>query len=67
MAAREGAVFIERKSKRVSCEVCGATMAVLSIWHHMERTHGKIMTQTHGVDFGGGGGRVCMWYYSHIS
>ena len=51
----EGVTFRERNSTRLSCEVCGSTMAVSSLQNHLYRAYGKIMTQTRGVDVKGGG------------
>ena len=38
----------------VNSEVCGVTMAVPSLRHHLEKNHGRILTQTCGVDSGKG-------------
>ena len=36
-ATGEGPTFIERKRTRISCEVCGETMAASYLRHHMDR------------------------------
>ena len=42
-------MFRERKRTQVSCEVCGAITTASSLRNHMERKHGKILTQTCGM------------------
>ena len=51
----EGPTFPERKKTRVSCEVCGETMADSSLRHHTHRENGIVLPQVRGVDVGGGG------------
>ena len=51
----EGPTVRERNRTRVSCKVCGGTMSTSSLRHHMERSHGKVLPQVRGVDFGVGG------------
>ena len=50
----EGATFWERNRTRVSCAECGGKMAESSLRYHMKISHGIVLTQTIGVDFGGG-------------
>ena len=51
----EGPTFQERIRTRISCEVCGGTMAASSRIQHMEIAHGIVLLQVRGVDVGGGG------------
>ena len=55
MDTGEGSTFRYRNKTRASCEYCRATMVVLLLRKNTERTHGKIMTQTCGVDIIVGG------------
>ena len=54
----EGPKFLERKRTRISCEVCGGTIAASSLQHHMERSHGRVLPKVRGVDVGRGGLKV---------
>ena len=54
-ATGEGPIFRERKETRVSCKVCGGTMAASFLRHHMDISHGIVLPQVRGVDVGGGG------------
>ena len=54
-SAGEGPTFRESKIIRVSCKVCGETMAASSLQHHMDRAHGRLLPQVRGVDVGGVG------------
>ena len=51
----EGAMLRERNRTWVIFEEWGVTMVTLSLRHHMERNHGNVVTQTHGVDIRGWG------------
>ena len=59
----EGSMLRELKRTRASCKEGGATMAALSLFHHMDRSHGIIMTQTWGVDVGVVGMEMYVVYF----
>ena len=51
----EGPTFWESNITMICCKVCGGTMAASSLWHQMERSHGRLLPQLRGVDVGVGG------------
>ena len=51
-ATGERETFRERKRERVSCIVCGVTVAPLSLKGHMVKQHGRIPPQTREVEVG---------------
>ena len=51
-------MFREWKKTRVSFEEFGTAMSASSLRHHMEIYHWIVMTQTQGVEFGGGGSKI---------
>ena len=55
-ASLEGEKFRERKRARVSCTVCGVTVAVSSLKEHMERQHGRSTLHMREAKIWGGGG-----------
>ena len=60
----ECSTFRERKITRESCYEYGEMMSASLLLHHMERSHGRVMTKTWGVDVGKGG-RIRMWCDYH--
>ena len=48
-ATGKGQTFQERKRIRISCEVCGGTMAASSLRHHMDIAHGRLLAQVRGI------------------
>ena len=54
-ARGEGVTFGERKRTRVSCEELRGEMMASSLFHHMERTRGIVLSNNRGLEAGVGG------------
>ena len=65
-ATGEGTTFRERKITRVICMECEGTMAASFFHHHIEISYGIVLTQTRGVDVGGGGLETYVVFFPRI-
>ena len=56
MVSREGATLRESKQARVSCTLCGVTVAALYLKENMKRQNGISTSQARDVKIWGGRG-----------
>ena len=66
LARREGETFRYRKKTRVSCTMCGVTVAEYYLKTNTERSHGICVPQTRGADELGGGPYTYAVYFPRV-
>ena len=62
----DGETFRERKKTRVSCTLCGVTMAASYLNTHVSRSHGICFSLTRGVDEVGGGPSIYLVSFPRV-